>query len=368
MHIPSHHHLPIEHLAGVFSDTTNSYKFYWLLAILRQIKHKPEQTIFSIDELLLQMIAEIWYPINYYRLSFGKQDKLGEVVTALNQILQLAAHAPKSEIIQQTVNFLQQNPNHPIAKSIKERAKYVPFRFLTPWFSQQLNGVIDVQKNQTIVSLANANADFCLYQFTNNNTCLEIQPKWLAYLQQHLSIMEGFCYWHLSKYLQKNNPNVPNISDKLQAPQQRKLTKAANFWNLVLTQTEHITCIYSGETIRANQFSIDHFLPWSFVAHDLLWNLLPVPQAVNASKSNAIPSLAQYFDSFANLQYRAVDIVAQLKKDKLLEDYGMVFKDDLASIAQMPYEQFKTSLYETISPLSQIAINMGFPKNWTYRV
>ncbi len=52
------------------------------------------------------MIAEIWYPINYYRLSFGKQDKLGEVVIVLNQILKLATHAPKSDIVRQTVNFL----------------------------------------------------------------------------------------------------------------------------------------------------------------------------------------------------------------------------------------------------------------------
>lgn len=367
MNIPQHTHLPIEHLAGAFSHTASSYKFYWLLAILHQIAHKPHQTVFSIDELLLQMIAEVWYTVNDYRLSFGKQDKLSEVVLQLNQLLQLPANASKTDIVKQTAAFLQQNPNHAISKSIKERGLLVPFRFLTPWFNNELNGLPDKQKNQTIVDLANANST-CLYQFTNNNTCIVLQAQWLQYLHQHLAIVQGFCYWHLTKYLQKNNPNVPNIPDKLQAPQQRKLSKATNFWNLVLTQTNTLTCIYSGETMEASCFSIDHFLPWSFVAHDLLWNLLPVPKAVNSSKGNAIPSLPIYFDDFAALQYRAIGVVAQLKKDKLLEDYGTVFKHDLANIVQMPYEQFKTSLYETISPMAQIAANMGFAKNWRYGV
>jgi HNH endonuclease len=37
-------------------------------------------------------------------------------------------------------------------------------------------------------------------------------------------------------------------------------------------------------------FSIDHFLPWSFVAHDLLWNLTPVFGTTNSKKGDALPN------------------------------------------------------------------------------
>lgn len=366
MNVPQNNKLPVEYLAGVFSHTASSYKFYWFLAILHKIAHKPNQSVFSINELLVQMIAEVWYTVNDYRLSFGKNDKLGEVVLQLNDILKLPANAHKSEIVKQVDAFLQQNPNHAISKSIKERGLFVPFRFLTPWFSGQLNGLADAKKNQHIANLAQTNFATCLYQFTNNQSCIELQPNWLAYLQQHLAIIEGFCYWHLTKYLQKNNPNVPNIPDKLQSPQQRKLHKANKFWQVFLSQTGGINCIYSGQLMVVNDFSIDHFLPWSFVAHDLLWNLLPVPKAINSAKNNAIPSLNTYFDSFAALQYKAVKVVAPLVKDNLLEDYGTVFKDDLATILQMPYDQFRLGLYENVSPMAQIAGNMGFTKNWIY--
>ena len=36
----------------------------------------------AIDELMARMVAAVWYPSNYFRLSFGKQDKLGEAARA----------------------------------------------------------------------------------------------------------------------------------------------------------------------------------------------------------------------------------------------------------------------------------------------
>lgn len=36
-----------------------------------------------LDALLARMVASVWYPTNYFRLSFGKQDCLGSVVTRL---------------------------------------------------------------------------------------------------------------------------------------------------------------------------------------------------------------------------------------------------------------------------------------------
>jgi len=40
--------LPIDRLTAVFNETTNSYKFYWLLAILDEIKGKH-----SVNPVLL---------------------------------------------------------------------------------------------------------------------------------------------------------------------------------------------------------------------------------------------------------------------------------------------------------------------------
>ncbi len=38
MKLPESPNLPVEYLAAAFGKTTNSYKFFWLLAILEKMK------------------------------------------------------------------------------------------------------------------------------------------------------------------------------------------------------------------------------------------------------------------------------------------------------------------------------------------
>ena len=38
-----------------------------------------------------------------------------------------------------------------------------------------------------------------------------------------------------------------------------------------------------------DSFTIDHFLPWSFVVHDLLCNLTPGESTTNSSKNDVLP-------------------------------------------------------------------------------
>ena len=47
--------------------------------------------------------------------------------------------------------------------------------------------------------------------------------------------------------------------------------------------------IYSGESITASRFDLDHFIPCSYVANDELWNLIPMERRLNSSKSNKLP-------------------------------------------------------------------------------
>ncbi len=73
MELPESNEVDVARLAAVFSDTTNSYKFYWLLAILDGLR-ETGQTQFSMRDLSLRMVANVWYPLDYFKLSFGKQD------------------------------------------------------------------------------------------------------------------------------------------------------------------------------------------------------------------------------------------------------------------------------------------------------
>jgi hypothetical protein len=208
----------------------------------------------------------------------------------------------------------------------------------------------------------------CPYRFVSIPVeSIEIQKEWFEYLQEHLYILTGFCFWHLLNYLQKNNPNVPNIAGKLFEPIERDLRQARVFWQLAFDHLGSIRCIYSDQTMRKDTFSLDHFLPWRFVTHDLLWNIVPTPKNINSMKNDNLPDVDKYFDRFAQLQYEAFVVALNLRKTKLIEDYILLFRNYNFSEATIyPFEQFRQTLYDTILPQIQIAKNMGFTSAWSY--
>ena len=74
MNLPYSSYLPIQKIASVFNSTSASYKFYWLIALIELVEEGyleiPKKKIFS------RMISNSWYTINYFHISFGKQDNL----------------------------------------------------------------------------------------------------------------------------------------------------------------------------------------------------------------------------------------------------------------------------------------------------
>jgi hypothetical protein len=359
--LPSSTSLPIESLAACFQNTTNSYKFYWFISILEHMR-KNRAAVIPIDELKSVMVANIWYPAVYFHLSFGKQDRLS--LTAL--MLQDTAE----EDVIGKIGKLRKTDRE-FAREFDQLDRYVPYRFLEPFFRDDLRSVVDHQKNGLIATLAQesflAPNQPSIYKFQAKKA-IEIHPDWYRYLEQHLSILQEFCYWNLLKFLQLRNPNVPNIAGKLFLPKMRNLENARGYWQQALQKLDGCRCIYSQEFIPQRGFSLDHFLPWRYVTHDLLWNLVPTLPVVNSSKGDRLPDLSIYFDHFARTQFDGLQIVASSSHAKArLDDYLLLFgcgnRSDLLSI---PYDAFHSKLYETLAPQFQIARSMGFIGNWSY--
>ena len=368
--LPASRDLPVTALEGVFNNVTNSYKFYWFLAIIERVK-STRSRVLPVDDLLARMIASVWYPVHYYRLSLGKQDRLGLIASWLsNEDRSLGANANQTAIVASALK--QVMTGSPLGREIRSLGNYVPQRFLRPFFQSQLRGTADSAVNSLIETLAESafydKASPCLYRFVGgSNGAIELQPAWFEYLQMHINILTGFCLWNLVTYVQKHNPNVPNVPSKLLRPEQRDLRAARAYWSLAIECLQEVRCIYSNALIRANDFSLDHFLPWRFVGHDLLWNIVPTTHLVNSVKGDQLPDLSVYFDPLVRLQYAALQAVAQLQHLKSLEDYAMLLKRDATrKFQQIPFEEFRQALFDTISPQVQIARNMGFSGDWRY--
>jgi hypothetical protein len=253
---------------------------------------------------------------------------------------------------------------------------YVPTRFLTPWFSTQLRGMPDTRRDAAIKKLASdsqGTAFASMYCFDTIGTVdvIRFNKLWHTFLLENLAVVRTFAEHNFALYLQAKNPNTPGVVRKLRAPTTRQLTAARKFWTFVRAELyksrrhENFRDIYTNCRL-ADEFTIDHFLPWSFVVHDLLWNLVPVTQNTNSSKSDALPDLDLYLPRLAQLHFAAIE--SAKTKPKLLEDYTDCFKrrpDELLALGDVGL----CALYrEVMLPQSQIAMNQGFEFGWKLRL
>ena len=99
---------------------------------------------------------------------------------------------------------------------------------------------------------------------------------------------------------------MPGIVEKLQPPAARApLTRQTVWWKEALPLLgDRARCIYTGAPLDPDDLSLDHYLPWSFVAHDRPWNLVPVSPRVNSAKSDSLPD-RRYLAGLAGIQHAA---------------------------------------------------------------
>ena len=99
MQVPQSDILTTNCLGKVFSKTVATYKFFWFVSIL-QIHARTGDLRINVWDIVIRMVANAWYPIHYFRLSFGKSDSLFDIVMELHRITQIPIDANAETIIE----------------------------------------------------------------------------------------------------------------------------------------------------------------------------------------------------------------------------------------------------------------------------
>jgi hypothetical protein len=376
--LPESRGLNIAALSGLFRHTTNSYKFIFFLSIIDLLKRRKFEVIepFSFSELTIEMLAIAWFPHTFFKLSFGTQDTLAKKLDSLT----IDVDSTLSSLFAKDKRALRSMLERTDLTVAMRLMDFVPYRLLIPFLEPKLRGIDKgawMVLENAMPCVANENFDELrpLYRFDRSEyrECrgIFIHSEWASYLQSHFSIVYGWASWNWLQYMQKRNPTTPGISNKLFIPSKRdSLATQTKYWRQILEHSAGLdfNCIYSGAILLPDQFTLDHYLPWSFVAHDQLWNLVPAPPSVNSSKSNNIPS-ASYFRSFVELQHKglvaAKSLFPKSKLEKLVESYIADLRlrspEDLFS-----FDRLLEAYGQSLSPLVTLAINQGFSGDWRY--
>jgi hypothetical protein len=346
--------------ARVFRDTTSSYKFFWLLAIIDLLPefHRPVPE----GRLVRAMITRAWATVVLFRLSLGKVDRLQDCVLAFQKHSGLPARTSPARL----AHNLEAWPMLPAW--VDELVRFVPGRFLGSWFQDASRTTpYDRRGSRALAAVADqawGGPDSGPYRLIESpdGGLIELAPGWLEWLETNQALLLGFAERELTRYLQARNPNVPAIVNKLELPRRRSLRTARAWWTDVISQhgETFIVDIFSGQKL-GREFEIDHFLPWSFVAHDEFWNLCPVEPGLNRSKSDRLPAIDLYLPRLAALHGRVIS--GAVLPHGLAQSYGNALGVDVEKLRGLSADWVARRYEQLVTPLAQIAANQGLSAN-----
>jgi hypothetical protein len=358
----------------VFKNVDTTYKFFWFLSLLDKVQRSDFKgdLQFEIKELAREMVAQAWPCRRLFKLWFGHQDRLQKLIDQLAEKSAIPDNARLDEVRDAALQLSE--------AELSILQDFVPFRFLTPWLRGALVGVGDHGRNRLIQLLAERSmhsprpTPYSFDAAIGQPKQIIIGSKWLTFLRSNYLPLRAFAQLSVARYFETRNPGIPGIINKLERPGVRKLEKARIFWDTVLA-SQPLRCIYSGEPILPN-YDLDHFLPWSFVTHDLIWNLTPAPDTINLAKSDAVPNLNRYLSGFVDQHYMAMPILrnallefrgAQLRAlEAITLEYATLFKTGPSDFFQLSRDQYTQVLSTEIHAQADVARRLNFETDWIW--
>lgn len=370
-HLKYKNDLNIDSFIHMLDDTTECYKFYWLDALLKLFSLGKTEIVF--DDLINQMIADAWYSVVEYHLHLGPKNASGKIMNSLERaVIKLSqlTNIP-NDADRDTIILAVKENDRELHGEKDQLTKNVPYRMLSPFMHEvKGNDRIWDQKKRLIAYIEQLNRKGCIpYQITNGaglKKRVVINKEWQDFFMDNFVTISGWIEVKKVRYLQGRNPGVPGIIYKLvpENNKQRKLRYVRNLWNTII-ETKPVYDIYSEKLLGLNDFDIDHFVPWSFVANDELWNLLPMDSSLNSSKSNNLPQW-KYFELFAKNQYMMYE--SAKSSEKIMDKFKKCQRDNLVMpwsmeelyIAENDREAFIKVLEEKLHPVYDSARIQGY--------
>ena len=365
--------LDVEGFARMMKDPSYCYKFYWLEAIVKLITRNYIEATY--DEIITEMIVNAWYPVTEYHIHlsgiFGVRevkDNLERLVIKLKSLSNLEPGASSVEIQNAARKF-----NKELHKEKMILTQNVPYKALSG-FANKIGAKISLDNSagRMIEYYNNLSRNNILLPYTfgdQNGLARKVifNDAWIQMIKDNTVSILGWIQSEKVKWLQNNNPEVPGLIYKLDRSEQkvRKLAKVHKLWDGIL-DLQPLKDVFTSESVDVKAYDVDHFIPWSFVMNDELWNLMPMDSNLNSAKSNKLPEWDKFFVRFANNQYIMYEAIHE--NDGIRKLYEACYRDNLHSIwaNQELYikgnsqEKFKSILDKNMRPVYDSARRQGY--------
>ena len=225
-----------------------------------------------------------------------------------------------------------------------ERNLIFPFESLKSDLQLEITKKIKIQMMKNVVGAFCGDTDDQFYHFnkTDKSEGITLNHDVFEALVKYKSVFEKQNYYEWIKYLEKANLEEDSyaLANKLDASTERQNLSS---YREVLIEFNQTRCFYCGKPLKEtsdNASPVDHFIPWSFVKDDKLWNFVLACPRCNSSKSNILPDKG-YFSAIKERNSRLCNM-----------ELPIVMQD------------FKSYSYFKLEEMWHSAVFNGFESGW----
>lgn len=255
------------------SRNDSSYKFGFLKAIIDNLYNVDTNLKLTFDQLFSKFAEIYWNLILKYDL---RQKAL--------------TNDSRKSFIEQIL--------------LGARDKYgivevIPYESLSNQMMLDISHQVKMKCKTYVVGALFEDTNHLFYSFSKREEWIQINPKMYEFICKHKVVIEKLNYYEWARFLEKVNKD--KVADHIltKIDESSKRNDLSYYREILSNEFEYKKCFYCGKTLNPNKIDVDHFVPWSFIKDDNLWNLVLSCPSCNRSKNDRLPD-AGYLESLIN--------------------------------------------------------------------
>ena len=154
---------------------------------------------------------------------------------------------------------------------------------------QQIIKKVATECKKCVVGALYDDFDGVIYSFDLKESGLILNYCIYDFMLRHKSELEKLNYYSWARFLEQVNDDnaLIRVINKLElaTPKREDLSV---YREILRREFEEDTCFYCGKKLQ-KVIHVDHFIPWSFVKDDKIWNFVLSCPTCNEKKNNRVP-------------------------------------------------------------------------------
>ena len=165
----------------------------------------------------------------------------------------------------------------------------IPYESLTEEMMLEISHQVKIKCKKYVVGALFEDTNRLFYSFSKKEEWLQINPVMYEFICKHKVVIEKLNYYEWARFLERVNEEAvaTKLLDKIDESAKRNNLSA--YRQILYEEFESKNCFYCGRPLQAGKIDVDHFIPWSFIKDDNLWNLVLSCPTCNRKKNDRLP-------------------------------------------------------------------------------